>query len=1504
MVEQPNIFSNKALIILFLFTLGGLQMYSQCPSIINANQSFCDLDGPTISDLEATDNGGGVFWYDTATSTTPIGGSEGLISGEDYYADDTTGTCIREHVDVFIYGAPFGLNFQGVCVDDLNDATISDLNATGNNVQWYNAPVGGAVLSPTTVLNDNTIYYADQENPDTNCRTSRLSVLVNIGFVPVPTGNAIQEFCSDQAPTVADLVAIGFTNWYANSGSVIPLETTELLVNGEDYFATSVDPPCESDNRFEVTVVINTPANSGTSGIIEICETDINTSTPVNLIDGLSGSPETDGSWSGPFPTTNGSTGTVDITSMTVAGGPYIFTYLVDSGTICGTNSSTVTITIIQPLDAGTDGILDLCIDNNPIDLFTILGGSPEVGGTWSPALTSGTGVFDPSADTAGAYTYTLSGNAPCIDESATVTVTTSMPPDTGTNGLVDLCTNNDPIDLFTILGGSPEVGGTWSPALASGTGLFNPALDTAGIYTYTLIGAPPCNDTSANVTVTFVPISNAGSDANLDLCENDGPIDLFTVLGGTPDAGGTWSPALASGTGVFNPALDTAGIYTYTIAGTPPCDDSSATVTITTNTPPDAGINGLVDLCINNDPIDLFTILGGSPEVGGTWSPALASGTGLFDPAVDVAGIYTYTLTGTPPCDDQFATVTVDFITISNAGSDANLDLCENDSPIDLFTVLGGSPDTGGTWSPALASGMGVFDPIIDTAGIYTYTIAGTPPCDDSSATVTITTNTPPDAGINGLVDLCINNDPIDLFTILGGSPEVGGTWSPALASGTGLFDPAADVAGIYTYTLTGTPPCDDQFATVTVDFIPTANAGTDGVLDLCTDNDPIDLFTVLGGTPDAGGTWSPALASGTGVFNPALDTAGIYTYTIAGTPPCDDSLATVTVTTNTPPDAGTNGLVDLCTNNDPIDLFTILGGSPEIGGIWSPALSSGTGLFDPAVDVAGIYTYTLTGTPPCDDQFATVTVDFIPTANAGTDGVLDLCTDNDPIDLFTVLGGSPDAGGTWSPALVSGTGIFDPIIDTAGIYTYTISGTPPCDDSSATVTVTTNTPPDAGTNGSVDLCTNNDDPIDLFTILGGSPEVGGIWSPALSSGTGLFDPALDVAGIYTYTLTGTPPCDDQFATVTVSIIPLPNAGEDSNAVICSADGTQDLFNYLDGSPDSGGTWSPTLSSGTGIFDPILDIAGTYTYTVTGPIACNESDTSTLTVTIEINPDATELEISSEDICLGHSNDISISNANLLADGSFILTYNLSGTNQSDNTTIVNILNGISVFNIPANLLTNPGLTTVTITSITTIDSTCSADVSAILTSSFTIFDTVTPEIIENGNVFCTQDEATIENLSNNITSAEDITWFDAPTDGNSYSILDILVDGQTYYASALTDDGCESFVRLEITVLFEDCPEDIVIPDGFSPNDDSINDEFIIENLRDLYPNFTLEVYNRFGNILYKGDINRPDWDGTSEKGITLGNSLLPVGVYFFVLEFNDGTKNPIQGRVYLSR
>ena len=64
-----------------------------------------------------------------------------------------------------------------------------------------------------------------------------------------------------------------------------------------------------------------------------------------------------------------------------------------------------------------------------------------------------------------------------------------------------------------------------------------------------------------------------------------------------------------------------------------------------------------------------------------------------------------------------------------------------------------------------------------------------------------------------------------------------------------------------------------------------------------------------------------------------------------------------------------------------------------------------------------------------------------------------------------------------------------------------------------------------------------------------------------------------------------------------------------------------------------------------------------------------------------------------------------------------------------------------------------------------------------------------------------------------------------------------------------------------------------------------------------------FILEIYNRYGNILYKGDINTPNWNGYSNKG-SFGSSKLPTGVYFYVLIFNDGDKKPIQGRVYLNR
>jgi gliding motility-associated-like protein len=131
-----------------------------------------------------------------------------------------------------------------------------------------------------------------------------------------------------------------------------------------------------------------------------------------------------------------------------------------------------------------------------------------------------------------------------------------------------------------------------------------------------------------------------------------------------------------------------------------------------------------------------------------------------------------------------------------------------------------------------------------------------------------------------------------------------------------------------------------------------------------------------------------------------------------------------------------------------------------------------------------------------------------------------------------------------------------------------------------------------------------------------------------------------------------------------------------------------------------------------------------------------------------------------------------------------------------------------------------------------------------------------------------------------------------------------DLLVDVTTYFAAVVSDAGCESTTRLPVTVDLTKC-DDILIPDGFSPNGDNVNDEFVIKDIEIDYPRFTIEIYNRYGSILYKGNINTPNWNGTTTVGgMKFGNNVVPVGVYFYILEFNDGIKEPKQGRLYLSR
>ncbi|MCF2873221.1 MULTISPECIES: gliding motility-associated C-terminal domain-containing protein [unclassified Tenacibaculum] len=101
--------------------------------------------------------------------------------------------------------------------------------------------------------------------------------------------------------------------------------------------------------------------------------------------------------------------------------------------------------------------------------------------------------------------------------------------------------------------------------------------------------------------------------------------------------------------------------------------------------------------------------------------------------------------------------------------------------------------------------------------------------------------------------------------------------------------------------------------------------------------------------------------------------------------------------------------------------------------------------------------------------------------------------------------------------------------------------------------------------------------------------------------------------------------------------------------------------------------------------------------------------------------------------------------------------------------------------------------------------------------------------------------------------------------------------------------------------------------VPDGelddvniiFSPNGDSTNETLVFEGLEQ-YNKSELEIYNRWGNLVYKTSDYKNDWNGKSSGRATINsNDDLPVGTYFYTLKFGqDKLSKKQKGWVYIQR
>ena len=75
-------------------------------------------------------------------------------------------------------------------------------------------------------------------------------------------------------------------------------------------------------------------------------------------------------------------------------------------------------------------------------------------------------------------------------------------------------------------------------------------------------------------------------------------------------------------------------------------------------------------------------------------------------------------------------------------------------------------------------------------------------------------------------------------------------------------------------------------------------------------------------------------------------------------------------------------------------------------------------------------------------------------------------------------------------------------------------------------------------------------------------------------------------------------------------------------------------------------------------------------------------------------------------------------------------------------------------------------------------------------------------------------------------------------------------------------------------------------VIPNVFTPNGDGINDKWVIAYLES-YPGCTVEIYSRYGQIVYRSVGYDKPWDG-SYKG-----KESPAGTYYYIVDPKNGRK-----------
>ena len=142
-----------------------------------------------------------------------------------------------------------------------------------------------------------------------------------------------------------------------------------------------------------------------------------------------------------------------------------------------------------------------------------------------------------------------------------------------------------------------------------------------------------------------------------------------------------------------------------------------------------------------------------------------------------------------------------------------------------------------------------------------------------------------------------------------------------------------------------------------------------------------------------------------------------------------------------------------------------------------------------------------------------------------------------------------------------------------------------------------------------------------------------------------------------------------------------------------------------------------------------------------------------------------------------------------------------------------------------------------------------------------------------------------------------QNMTYSWSPTSGldNSASANPVASPAQTteYILTVTSSGGCKGVGKINIVVY-----QPLYIPTAFTPNADGLNDLWELRGL-EVYPNPEVQIYNRWGNMVFYSKGNYSPFDGTDS------NKALPEGMYVYkIFPFPDRLEFQYNGTFMLFR